>query len=1420
MLTAVAAEHPRGALAAAIGASMAGQRATAFLSGPDVLAASDLLAIAAGRQLPLVLHLATRARAAHAPTLGSGHEAYHAACDQGAMLFFATNVQEAVDLTLITRRVAERALVPVIVAMDVEQTATAIQDVRLPDDELIRGYLGAPHATIETPTEAQRLVFGDTRRRVPRLYDLERPLMLSPLQDPESWARGEAGRRPFVTAPVATMLADACVAFADETGRRYDPLLQHRVDDAEIVVVAQGSAVETACCVADLPRSTLRARIGVVGIRCLRPWPGAALARALEGANTVVVLERTDTPLAGDGPLARAVRDALATGRGRHRPRLVDVHAGLGGLPLRAADLLTLIQTVPASSQARFYLGLDFVRTRSVYPKQQALMDALRRSDPALATLGVRSREPPPTCRPPGATTIAVCRRAGEDESVAGEVASLLHELFGGSVRSRPAVTWQRCDQPCADIVIHAPRALRDPGDDVRVDVTLMLLEDPRATPMADRRADDGIMLVVAAPDGRVPRGPRGVPLFAVPASTRPDDRAEALLGATLALVVRRSGLATPPQTRLRAVRAAGLSDRPEAEREERLAAFLTGFQSVAPVDDSASDADVAPADDSVAAPQPTTGERTVHSLARFWDQVGVLYRDGRPELLAADPALGTAVVPPLASTFRVVTRSRRLLPVFDPATCDGHPDLWMSDPDGAVAPLVISARALLEAGIDLASRRGRPADALRAVVAKLATRANTLVATETPTPATARVLFEAAGDDVLAKLDDTRRGPIREALGTVLEEIGPLPIARTRVFFDEPHRRQAGTGELFSLAVDPDACKSPEVVLAACAGRGLRAVVPTPEQLTAARRGWALWRRLPDTTGATIERARVHPDVGTLAAIMLSRHCLHAMAGGDGAEAGSGARLSLARVLALAEFHLQPRMQQHLDAVETLRAKLGERIRETLAEALPTGDLSALAEGLDVLGRADVDLGALSSKIDTAVSGGRVDGARLGRLVDAARGLADLSWRLGRGPEGLGRARVGLVIAPGAVATWAGAFPYNAFQCPAFIDATGETAHVARGLLEGHLRHALAGVRIMRWARLELEDADAAADTLERLDELRIEDLTDEERRLVPPILVVGDDQTLDSGELVALLHGDLPIKVLVLSDAGSGVDDGLAVDVFGRYPGGRQYDLALLGLLSRHAFVVQTSLAHAEHFADGVLGALTHDGPALVVVHAPSPQRHGFAVGALHEQARRAVASRAFPLLRFDPASGGVFGACLDLAGNPDPTMRFSRAAAEAGGTPVEWAATETRFADHFAPLADGDPRPTPIAEYLDLPADEREGRTPFVVRPNETAGARLRVGPALVADADARLRFWRTLQELAGVVTPFTAKVRADLERELAGAHEDELARLRREHAATVADQRRQFQLEATERITARLMSLVERQSGPRENAGSVP
>jgi pyruvate-ferredoxin/flavodoxin oxidoreductase len=293
-LASQAAEGPRGIVAATTGLALAGRRATAFVSGTDIAAAQDLLISAAGKHAPLVLHVGTRAATAHGAALGSGHDSVHLSADSGFFMLFAANVQEAVDFTYIARRVAEESLVPGMVIMDGEQTALAAQDVRLLSPAQVNGVLGPAREKIESPTPAQKLLFGETRCRVPAWHDLDEPVLTGALFTNESFALGAFARGPFFDSFVAESLAKSFGQFGNKTGRIYESLSHYRMEDAKTVLLAQGSAIETARAAADQLRRQHRTKVGVLGIHALRPFAGAEIAEALSGRERVFVYKGAD----------------------------------------------------------------------------------------------------------------------------------------------------------------------------------------------------------------------------------------------------------------------------------------------------------------------------------------------------------------------------------------------------------------------------------------------------------------------------------------------------------------------------------------------------------------------------------------------------------------------------------------------------------------------------------------------------------------------------------------------------------------------------------------------------------------------------------------------------------------------------------------------------------------------------------------------------------------------------------------------------------------------------------------------------------------------------------------------------------------------------------------------------------------------
>jgi pyruvate-ferredoxin/flavodoxin oxidoreductase len=221
-------------------------------------------------------------------------------------------VQSSADLNLIAHRVAELSLNPGIIAQDGFLTSHVIETIRMPERPLIKEYLGDPADMIDSPTPAQRLVFGEKRRRIPELFDFDYPAMIGTVQNQDSYAQGVAAQRPFYFDHVQALTDQAMAQYGALTGRHYARAMGYKLEDAEYVLVGQGSVVGNAETVADYLRKEKGLKVGVLDMVMFRPFPTDLVAGMLAGKKAVTVLERVDQPLAVDAPLLREIRAAMA----------------------------------------------------------------------------------------------------------------------------------------------------------------------------------------------------------------------------------------------------------------------------------------------------------------------------------------------------------------------------------------------------------------------------------------------------------------------------------------------------------------------------------------------------------------------------------------------------------------------------------------------------------------------------------------------------------------------------------------------------------------------------------------------------------------------------------------------------------------------------------------------------------------------------------------------------------------------------------------------------------------------------------------------------------------------------------------------------------------------------------------------------
>jgi pyruvate-ferredoxin/flavodoxin oxidoreductase len=308
---AIEAEGEHAAQGGAIAHSVCGKRVVNYTSGQGVVYGVEQYYHAPGKCSTMVLEVAARALTKHALNVHCGHDDVYGALDTGWIILFGKDAQQAADQALILRRVTELSLTPGMNVMDGFLTSHLERTFYRHESALIREYLGAPEDIIDSPTESQRILFGPRRRRVPKMIDLTNPVLLGPVQNQEHYMQGVVARRDNFTEPILDFLEAAYEDFGELTGRYYGLVTEYKTDDTDTVFVSLGSAAENIEAAVDYLREHRGVTVGSIHLNVFRPFPEAAVVKALAGKKNVIVLERTDEPMAGDNPMGRDIRTAL-----------------------------------------------------------------------------------------------------------------------------------------------------------------------------------------------------------------------------------------------------------------------------------------------------------------------------------------------------------------------------------------------------------------------------------------------------------------------------------------------------------------------------------------------------------------------------------------------------------------------------------------------------------------------------------------------------------------------------------------------------------------------------------------------------------------------------------------------------------------------------------------------------------------------------------------------------------------------------------------------------------------------------------------------------------------------------------------------------------------------------------------------------
>ena len=1309
-----AGEHA--AAGATSGMSLVGLRATHFASGQGLAYMHESLYAAVGKRLTWVLNVACRSMTKQAMNIYAGHDDYHAIDDTGCFQLFAADVQEVADLNLVAHRIAELSLNPGICAQDGFLTSHVVESYRRPETELIREYLGDPADLIDTPTPAQRSVFGEKRRRIPELYDFDYPSSTGVVQNSESYAQGVAAQRPFYFDHLPEIADRAFAEFEELTGRRYARAAGYRLDDAEYVLAGQGSVVRDAQAVADWMRDRRGIKVGVLNLTMFRPFPADLVANLLSGRKGVVVLERTDQPLAVELPLIREVRAALAQAvengraagassregrRFRKRepvakrpvpypglpaieaggiPDLYSACFGLGGRDLQPADLVAAVENMlpQGAGRRRFYLGIEFLDEDTRLPKVQIRQETVLADYPGLRDLALKPADDVDLQRDE-AIELRMHSIGGWGSGPSGRaLAAAAADVFGMHVKAFPTRIRERRGQPTQFAAILSGSPLRLNSDLKHVDIALA--QDGNvfrhSDPLSGMR-DGGVLVLQGAESDEaiwnsLPQTAqwamreRKIRLCVVDGVGIATEEADDAAGRNRLL-----GLAFMGAF----FNAASLLGREGMTRE----ALVEGLRAHFEADPSADEAMV---------------EDAVHACMRGFDEIRSLDvstledqgRDTRIPLIPAsmagagaqqgpgnqgafwdqvcaqyktghdvlaDPFTAISAIPAATSSMRDMSTVRSTVPRFIAANCTGCSKCWVQCPDSAIPGVVSTVEEVLDAAINKVATPQNPLTQFSQLIRPLAREARKALKGEDFETFAATLATAYAKVADKSNWDDQVRADRDGEFQQVFEALENFPLARTAPFFEVPEREEKGSGGLLSITINPETCKGCDVCVTVCDDGALVNGPQTDEFQEQLEANWSLWRLLPETDDRYVRISSLEESIGMMPSLLLKQNNYMSMLGGDNACMGCGEKTAIHLVLSAVNALMAPRVAEHVAELTKLIDGLDQKARKLLAE---DADLGSVTEEND-----DLEVPVEQENKQTI--------ARIHRAIEA---LKDLKWRYEEGPGGRGRARMGFANSTGCTSVWGATFPFNPYPFPWTSHLFQDSPALAAGLFEGHMRKMADGFIAVRRAGKLLDGRyDAEADEA-FFAGFNWQQFSDEEFALCPPLFAVGGDGAMmDNGfhNLSRLMASDKPLRVVVVDtqansagggQACSGGFKGQSPEAFDAGPDGHarqegRKELALIAMAHRGAFVMQSSQATPSHLFGNLLQGLQQRRPALFILNAPCPREWGIAQDSAPEAARLALESRAVPNIVFDPERGTTFSECLDLEGNPAPEDRW---------------------------------------------------------------------------------------------------------------------------------------------------------------------
>ena len=318
-------------MSACLGSAAAGARTFTATSSQGLALMNEVLYVASGMRLPVVMAVANRALSAPL-SIWADHSDMMSVRDTGWIQIVVENGQQAVDNIICAFRIAEdrRVLLPIMVHLDGFNLTHVIEPIVFPEQSDVDRFL--------------------PQNKYPLPLNPDKPVAMGSFAPPVIYTETKWAQEVNIRASRGVVL-EVWNAFNKTFGRQYHAVEKYHSDGAGVILMTMGSVGETASVAIDELRADDE-NIGQVKLRLWRPFPFEELRQAVGDAEVLIVLDRAISYGGPGGPVASEVKAAFYNQV--KKPKIVSFVGGLGGRDITVSGFKGLIKR-----------GIEIARTGS-----------------------------------------------------------------------------------------------------------------------------------------------------------------------------------------------------------------------------------------------------------------------------------------------------------------------------------------------------------------------------------------------------------------------------------------------------------------------------------------------------------------------------------------------------------------------------------------------------------------------------------------------------------------------------------------------------------------------------------------------------------------------------------------------------------------------------------------------------------------------------------------------------------------------------------------------------------------------------------------------------------------------------------------------------------------------------------------------